>query len=228
MRNPLMVALDVDHYREAEKLIKDLHNHVDFFKVGSLYHDLMPNTIKKWKDNYGIQVFLDLKFYDIPDTVRRHCAQANRFGVDFVSVHLRGGIKMIKAALDGAKDTKVLGISVLTSEEEKELQRFGLGIRLEDYVDNLTIEGYYAGIHGVVCSVRETEHVRAMCRKDLVIVNPGIRLKEDTLDDHDRTGTPDFAIKNGADYIVMGRSILRAANPLKKVEEINELLKIQI
>ena len=223
----LCVALDVDSYDEAKKIVNELKNHAGMFKVNSLFLSEGPNIIELVK-SMGCKIFLDLKFHDIPNTVSNYARQAVRMGADVFTVHASGGFEMMKAARDAAEDEAkkldvdrpmILGITVLTSIDEKALNNDLLvDGAVEDQVGHLAKLALKAGLDGVVASPRETRMIRDECGKDFVIVTPGIRPmeedknKEKKKDDQKRTMTPREAIKEGADFIVVGRPILEAKN----------------
>jgi orotidine-5'-phosphate decarboxylase len=217
--SPIIVALDHDDVSSALSLVKTLGSVCDFYKVGSaLVHAEGEDLVRRLVGE-GKKVFLDLKFHDIPNTVERACRQASRMGVTLLTIHLSGVTEMIKAALNGAGDVKVLGVSVLTSINETTLkEEIKALLPLKEYVEHLVGLGLETGIHGIVCSARETAVLRSKWKQDFLIVNPGIRLSDDELSDQKRAETPSSAMKSGASYLVIGRPISEAKNPLEKFQ----------
>lgn len=229
----LITALDVNSVPEAIVLSKSLPN-VEWFKVGPiLYIEQGPELIKNLK-SMGKNIMLDLKFHDIPNTVEKACANAAKQGVDMLTIHLSGGKDMVNAACYGVSrgETKVLGISILTSHDSNSLSDIGMKTNyhpaVEWHVHNLINIGTECEIDGIVCSAKETATVRKMYdENDLIIVNPGIRLAKDAKGDQKRVTTPGDAASAGADFIVMGRSIYNAGVPYeaaqKAIEEISNV-----
>lgn len=227
----LIVALDVDTLEEAKRFVGILYPTVKLFKIGSqLFTACGPEAVKMVAEKGG-KVFLDLKFYDIPRTVYAAVtsgtglstsAEPTIFPVFMMTVHIKGGIDMLKKAVEGAsqkagelkiKKPLVVGVTELTSQEASE----------KDIVDAARI-AKEAGLDGVVCSTLEARKVREEFGKNFIIVTPGIRPKGSSADDQKRTATAQEAIEAGADYIVVGRPILEASNPLLAAQEIRREL----
>ncbi len=221
--SPLIVALDQSRPEEAMALVDQLGELVDFYKVGGALYLKDGLRLMSFLKQKQKRVFLDLKFHDIPNTVGKACHQAADLGVDLLTIHLSGGSEMAMAAVkavDGST-TKVLGVSVLTSMTESVLQN-ELGVRwtLAQQVQALVKLGLTSGLHGVVSSPEETLFLRQTFGKDFLIVNPGIRSGHDAMGDQKRTATPETAIKNGASYIVVGRPIIEAVDPVAATKAI--------
>jgi orotidine-5'-phosphate decarboxylase len=219
MKNKIVVALDVSTFHEAQKLIDELTGYVGVFKVGKqLFTRLGPQIVDYIKKQGG-QVFLDLKFHDIPNTVRGACHAAADLGVDLLTIHTMGGFEMMRAARQGVIDsgnmnTKVLGVTVLTSINQDVLRDdLNLKVPLGEQVIHLAKLAEMAGIHGVVASPKEITLIREHTQKDFLIVTPGIRPTWYQKDDQKRTMTPKEAVDAGADYIVIGRPITKAHEP---------------
>lgn len=220
MKNKLIVALDVDSFDKAKKLIDKLSPHVGIFKVGSeLFVSSGPKVIdyinKKRK-----KVFLDLKFFDIPNTVKRAVLSAAKHNVFMLTLHIYGGSEMLKEAASVLKGKKrrpfLIGVSVLTSTAGKNAGK---------EVIKLAKIAKAAGLDGVVCSAKETKQVKKACGKKLVVINPGIRPIWAARGDQKRVTTPKVAIENGADFIVVGRPITQARNPIMAARKIIEEIK---
>jgi len=230
-KEKLIVALDTDDLQRAQKLIKDLSPAVGVFKVGlqafSSFGPELVNHITKT----GTKVFLDLKLYDIPNTVAKAVEQIVKMDVSMITVHAHGGVKMMEAAVNAARQTAsslnkpkpiILGVTVLTSMDEKDLKDLGSSRQIKDQVIHLGQMALKAGCDGVVCSPQEIGLIRQACGKDCLIIVPGIRPKGASTDDQKRIATPEEAIKNGADYIVVGRPITQADDPLAAARGILE------
>ncbi|OLC53667.1 MAG: orotidine 5'-phosphate decarboxylase [Acidobacteria bacterium 13_1_40CM_4_69_4] len=225
----LIVALDVGSRDSALSLVAALRPKVQRFKVGmELFTTCGPPLVREILEKGG-QVFLDLKFHDIPNTVARAAVAAARLGVGMFTVHLSGGSMMARRAVDELEAhcqvyrvprPKVLGVTVLTSLSADDLEQIGVGRSVEDQVVALAELGKGAGLDGVVCSPREARIIREACGRDLLIVTPGIRPDGSEQDDQARTLTPKVALEAGADYLVVGRPIVKAADPLEAAETI--------
>ena len=228
-KEKLIFAMDVDSMEKAEGLAQKIGDYIGMVKVNSLYVREGPNVIGAM-NKYGIDVFLDLKFHDIPNTVANHVAEATKLGVKMMTVHASGSYPMMNAAAESAKETSeklgiekpyVLGITVLTSFDEDELRRMGITDRsLEEHVGALARLAKGAGLDGVVASAKETPYVRKVCGRNFLIVTPGIRPEWAAANDQKRITTPRQAIEYGADYLVVGRPIRSAENPAEAAQKI--------
>lgn len=215
----IIVALDVPTDDAAFKLIDDLGDAVRFYKVGlQLFTKFGPALVRRVKAT-GAKVFLDLKFHDIPTTVRHALRAACALGVEMTTLHLCGGGKMIAAGVAGAEggggaaSTLLLGVTVLTSSTRETLRETGVHGPVEDEVLRLAKLGVENGIRGVVASPQEITLLRQVFGKRLTIVTPGVRPAWAAANDQQRTLTPREAIAAGADYLVIGRPITAQANP---------------
>lgn len=206
---------------------------VGMFKIGSqLFTSAGPEAVRQVAQ-LGAGIFLDLKFHDIPNTVAEAVlASAAMPEVQLVNVHALGGTAMMRAAAQavsagvpmGADRTRLLAVTILTSMDEKAMREVGIGGRPKLRVVKLAKLAQEAGVDGVVASVREAKEIRKACGRDFLIVTPGVRPKDKSIaakeDDQARTATPREAIKAGADFIVVGRPILAAADPCAAAQEI--------
>ncbi len=169
---------------------------------------------------------MDLKFHDIPNTVARACRRAAELGVWMLNVHTLGGGAMLSAAREAieavAPRPLLLGVTVLTSHGQQDLQRLGLSGTVEQNVLNLAQAAYDAGLDGVVCSAQEAKPLRQRFGRDPVLVTPGIRLPDSERDDQNRILSPLEAVAQGADYLVIGRPVTQAADPYAVLDEINK------
>ena len=231
MHNKLIIALDVETAEEARGLFSRLGSQAGIFKVGSqLFTAAGPDFVREIVSKGG-RVFLDLKFHDIPNTVAAAAREAVRLGVSIFNVHAAGGGEMMRRAAEATTETaeregferpKLIAVTVLTSANAGVLAETGvLAGDVESQVKRLAELAAASGMDGVVASPHEIALVRAaVARQDFVIVTPGVRPANASHDDQKRVMTPAEAIGAGADYIVVGRAILNARDPLRAAQEI--------
>jgi orotidine-5'-phosphate decarboxylase len=226
----LIVALDVDNRGRAETLVEVLKEKVAAFKVGlELFTAWGPWAVEMVKERGG-RVFLDLKFHDIPHTVARATAQACNLGVSMLDLHASGGREMMKAAVMTAKEVArqqgkepplLLAVTVLTSLDRQMLQQeLNIPCSLGEQVVHLARMAKEAGMDGVVASPQEIGPVRSACGQDFLIVTPGVRPTWASAGDQRRILTPKEAVEAGADFLVIGRPILSAPDPVEAAERI--------
>jgi orotidine-5'-phosphate decarboxylase len=230
-QNRIIFALDVGDMGSAKSWVRKLKGHVGWFKVGlELFTAVGPDIVKLVKDN-GIQCFLDLKFHDIPNTVAGAVRSAVKTGADMMTIHLSGGRAMILAARDTAREEskalgsvkpKVVGVSVLTSLGTDDLNEIGVGKNPSDQVAHLSQLASSCNIDGMVCSAEDLPHIRRSVPESLLLITPGIRPGGSQKGDQKRIATPSFALKSGADLLVIGRPISEASDPIKAVQQIVE------
>jgi orotidine-5'-phosphate decarboxylase len=213
----VIVALDVDTTEEALKLVRELREAITFFKVGSqLFTREGPEVVRKIRAE-GVDVFLDLKFHDIPQTVIQAVRAVKDLGCRFLTVHASGGAEMMLAAQLEVKDgpTQLLGVTVLTSLDDDALRVIGFDHSVMGQTMHLARLATTCGLAGLVCSANEVGIVKSqLSNVPLKLVTPGIRLPDAEPDDQRRTMTPREAMEEGADFLVVGRPITKAANPL--------------
>jgi len=228
--SPVIVALDYDDIDEAKKLVSSLHATQCRLKVGKqMFTAFGPDWVRYLVDE-GFDVFLDLKFHDIPNTVAKAVKAASELGVWMVNVHASGGTDMISAAKDmalsAAKPPLLTAVTVLTSMDTRQYQGvYGAG-DIEDKVMSLALLSQESGADGVVCSAQEATLLRAKLNSDFCLVTPGIRPEGSSTDDQKRIMTPVEAIAAGVDYLVVGRPITKAAKPQEALAAINQSLKL--
>ncbi len=225
----LIVALDINNRDTALELVAALRPRLRRFKIGlELFTSCGPSLVQEITRDGGL-VFLDLKLHDIPNTVARAAVEATRLGVEMFTVHLAGGEMMARRAADEVEAhcrihrtprPKILGVTVLTSLEQKDLEGLGVSRPLLDQVLALATLARAAGLDGVVASPREVRAVRQACGRDLLVVTPGIRSAGSSTQDQTRAQSPREAIEAGADWIVVGRPIVAAPDPLEAAETI--------
>jgi orotidine-5'-phosphate decarboxylase len=222
--SPVIVALDVATEVEARSLIATLGDSASFYKVGlELYAGVGMNFVRELKSE-GHRVFLDLKLYDIGETVKRAVAQVVRAGADFLTIH--GSRTVLEAAVAGRDGAplELLAITVLTSFDENDLRQMGYPGTVAELVELRVRNAVDAGVNGIVCSPLEVARVRALAGTEATLVTPGVRSGGVAAGDQKRVATPAQAIADGADYLVIGRQVTRAADPrgemLRILEEI--------
>tara|TARA_Y100000590_G_C15525346_1_gene941007 strand:+ start:362 stop:1045 length:684 start_codon:yes stop_codon:yes gene_type:complete len=223
MTSPIIVALD-SNPKEALNLAQKLDPKDCNLKVGSQLFTLAGPEIIKNLNELGFNIFLDLKFHDIPNTVRKSVEASMELGVWMLNVHASGGTDMLKAAseaLKGAQNKPILlGVTILTSIDQQVLNKIGFRHNLEDQVFLLAEQCQKMGLDGIVCSPNELPALRKRFNEEFLLVCPGIRSNEEDKDDQKRTSTPSSAIKMGADFLVIGREITRDKNPTDRVRNI--------
>ncbi|NMB25814.1 MAG: orotidine-5'-phosphate decarboxylase [Firmicutes bacterium] len=228
--NPIIVALDVPSWQQAQDLVVELSPVVDFFKIGmELFTAVGPKAIRAIKAE-GCKVFLDLKYHDIPNTVKGAVGAATALGVDMMTIHASGGRTMLQAAVAGANESTkapiLLGVTVLTSIDTHVLQsELQVQAEVTDQVVHLGKLSIGSGLQGVVASPLEITNLRMALGDEAVIVTPGIRPPWDERGDQRRVATPQEAIVQGADYLVIGRPITAAKDPRAAAARIAAELK---
>lgn len=227
--SPVIVALDFASAEPALDLVSRLDPRQCRLKVGKeLFTAAGPALIEDFHGK-GFQVFLDLKFHDIPNTVAAALRSAAALGVWMLNVHASGGRKMLEAAAEAMANVStpplLIAVTVLTSMDERDYAELGYADSLHDRVKRLALLTRDCGLQGVVCSAREAATLREACGPDFALVTPGIRPAGSALDDQSRVVTPREAIANGANYLVLGRPITRADDPLHALQSINESLR---
>lgn len=219
-RERLIVALDVADPREALRLVEQLQPEVGLFKIGlQLYTAAGPALVRQVVER-GARVFLDLKLHDIPNTVAGATAAACRLGVEMLTIHTSGGRAMMDAARRAAAQAesgtrlRLLGVTVLTSLNQNDLAEVGFPAEVPELVLRLARLAQEAGLDGLVCSPREVAGLRRSGLENLLWVTPGIRPAGAPVEDQARSATAAEAVRAGASYLVVGRPILRAADPV--------------
>ena len=223
-KTELIAALDTDTLKSAENLLKKLEGRVKFFKIGSVLFTAEGPAAVDLVHKHGGKVFLDLKFHDIPNTVKGAVRNAAAMGVYSVSLHLSGGAEMVKACAELEKRPKLWGITVLTSFDEYGLFRAGYRCGIAKTVRNLAALGLDSGADGVVCSPLEAGQLRKLHGAGIKLITPGIRPAA-LGDDQKRAVTPAAAREAGSDFIVVGRPIIAAGDPAAAAAGILEDLK---
>lgn len=229
VKDKLIVALDVSNIEDAEALVEKLAPYVGAFKIGMQLFYSEGHRVIAMATSKGSQVFLDLKMHDIPNTVARACDALVLPGVFMFNLHASGGLEMMRQAANStrerAKDVGLpkpilLGVTVLTSIDADTLKSVNVAVSPEEQVVQLARLVQQAGLDGVVASPQEIRKIREACGPHFVILTPGIRPAGAAANDQKRTATPGEAVKAGADYLVVGRPITAAADPVQAAKEI--------
>lgn len=223
-KNPIIIALDVEDAQQARALIARLGDAVDFYKVGMELYAAEGMQFVRELTGDGKQVFLDLKLYDIPETVKRAVARVAQTGVRFLTVH--GSNAVMRAAVEGRGSSTLglLAVTVLTSFDQQDLADLGYPSTVAELVALRVKNAMASGIDGIVCSPLEAASVRARTGSKAILVTPGVRSRTADTGDQKRVATPEEAMAAGADYLVIGRQVTRAEDPRAEVERILESL----
>ena len=235
----IIIALDVSSVEEAEVIIGELKGIPCWMKVGmQLYYAAGPQFVLKLKE-LGYRVFVDLKMHDIPNTVKGGANSLTRLGVDMFNVHAAGGMKMMKAALEGVQEELasgqapyaeghsplLIGVTQLTSTDQKMMNdEIGIMGSVENSVLHYASQAQQAGLNGVVASPAEVIAIKQQCGQSFITVTPGIRPVGSNIGDQARVMTPSAAFAQGTDYIVIGRAVTAAVNRRAALESIIEEL----
>ena len=229
MEKRIIVALDFNAAKIALNLVDSLDPKLCRLKVGKeLYTACGPDLLKQIQ-NRGFEVFLDLKFHDIPNTVAKAVNVAGNMGVWMLNVHASGGQAMMEAAREallefGSKRPKLIAVTVLTSLVQLDLNQIGIDSSPEEQVSKLALLTRDAGLDGVVCSAAETRLLRAQLPEEFFLVTPGIRRATDAAGDQKRVLGPADAVRSGSNYLVVGRPITQADSPNEALLEFNSAI----
>ncbi len=219
MNSKIIIALDFNNRDQVFKFLEQFGDEKLFLKVGMELFYAEGNGIVEELKGLGHNVFLDLKLYDIPTTVAKSIESLGKLGVDMLTVHTSGGEAMLKAANDMASkyNINLLGVTILTSLDVDELLK--TDYQLEEIIDDLANKAQANNLYGIVCSAKD---ISALSVDQVKFVTPGIRQADDSADDQKRVMTPSGAIANGSDFLVIGRSITKASDPLAVYKKIKQ------
>ena len=222
----IIVALDYPEAKPALELVSRLQPTLCRVKIGKeLFTAAGPQIVEQCMQR-GFEVFLDLKFHDIPNTAAQACKAAASLGVWMVNVHALGGRKMMEAARDAVASSsqppRLIAVTVLTSMAQTDLADIGITATAAEMVLRLATLAQASGLDGVVCSAQEAKLLRQHCGKNFSLVTPGIRPADAASDDQSRIMTPAAALQNGASYLVIGRPVTKAADPLAALQKISQ------
>ncbi len=215
--SPIIVALDYNNEKDVLNFITQIDPTLCRIKIGKeLFTACGPKLVEKLVVS-GYDVFLDLKFHDIPNTVYNACKMASELGVWMMNVHASGGSKMLHMAHEAINESThkplLIGVTVLTSMDNTDLHEIGITDSLENHVVNLAKLAFACQLDGVVCSAHEAPAIKSNTSTEFLTVSPGIRLTHNLADDQTRIMTPKMAMQNQVDYMVIGRPITQATNP---------------
>jgi orotidine-5'-phosphate decarboxylase len=220
----IIVALDFPDESSTMKLVERINPELCRLKVGKeLFTRCGPDLVKRIVNN-GYDVFLDLKYHDIPNTVANACKAAADLGVWMINVHALGGPAMLAAArnaLPGVDSPLLIAVTILTSSSEDDLKAVGINQSAKEMVKRLALLSKEQGLDGVVCSAQEAAELKSVLGRDFILVTPGIRLPTDDAGDQKRIVSPADAVRQGSDYLVIGRPITQADDPIQKLLTIN-------
>ncbi len=215
----IFCALDFTDLKKTLDFTEIIKNNIGGIKLGlEFFSKNGPQGVEKMK-KFGLPIFLDLKLHDIPNTVKQSLKNVLSLEPDFLTVHLSGGYRMIEVLQDIKKQTKIIGVSLLTSLDNEDLKNMGINLKSNEFVEHLVKIGVNAGIDGIVSSAQEVDNLKKKFN-DLLFVTPGIRLYSDKTDDQKRTKSPKSAIASGSDLLVIGRPITESKNPVNSINEI--------
>ena len=219
-REKLIVALDYWDIDDAIRLVENLGDDVSFYKIGLGLQLAGGDRLAQSLIAQGKRVFLDYKYLDIEETIKTAVRRAAEFGVDFLTVHGVGGI--LRAAVEGRgnSDLKILCVTVLTSMDAEDVKEMGFQCNVEELVLARAKKALDAGVDGVVASAREAAEIKSATGGKLIVVTPGIRPHDSSSDDQKRIATPGAAIRDGVDYLVVGRPITKASDPKQAARNI--------
>jgi orotidine-5'-phosphate decarboxylase len=225
----IFVALDFGDEDTAKTFVKKLSPNLCGLKVGKeLFTSSGPSLIK-WIHEKGFYTFLDLKFHDIPTTVKKACRTAADLGVSILNVHALGGAKMMDAAREGVNESDnnpfLVAVTILTSHDEGSLKDIGIQGNLQQTINKLAIDAARAKLDGIVCSAQDIPLVKDTLPENFIFITPGIRLNDEK-DDQKRIMTPNDAIKNGASFLVIGRPVTLSDDPVKTLIKINDEINL--
>ncbi len=221
----IFVALDFGDEATAKTFVKKLSPNLCGLKVGKeLFTSSGPSLIK-WIHEKGFSTFLDLKFHDIPTTVKKACRAAADLGVSILNVHALGGSNMMEAAREGVNGSNnnpfLVAVTILTSHDEDSLKDIGIQGNLQQTINKLAIDAARARLDGIVCSAQDIPLVKDTLPDNFIFITPGIRFNDEK-DDQKRIMTPNDAIKNGASFLVIGRPVTLSDDPVKTLIKIND------
>ncbi len=228
LHDPLIIALDFDSAAEADTLVNTLGDAASFYKVGmELFAATGPDYVRSLTGR-GKRVFLDMKYYDIGETVKRAVRSAARTGASFLTVHAVG--QVMRAAMEGRGDSdlRLLAVTVLTSLDENDVRQMGHQCTVSELVAMRVSQAREIGIDGLVASPLEARAIRALAGPEAILVTPGVRSQGAAKGDQKRVATPADAIRDGADYLVIGRQVTRATDPVAALASIRAELQTAV
>ena len=222
IKKSIFCALDFKKISEAKKLLNIISGEIGGIKIGlEFFIANGPKVVKELK-KFNLPIFLDLKLHDIPNTVHEAIRSSIDMEPDYLSIHVAGGSEMLKKISSIKKRPKLIGITLLTSLDNKNLEEQGMNISTQQYVQKLVRIAVDSELDGVVSSPLELHLIKKITPEKFIFITPGIRLKEDEVNDQKRIATPGMAINSGASIIIIGRTITNSKDPLKTINDIKE------
>ena len=213
----IFIAIDLQNLDQTKELIYKLSPKYCGIKVGKELFTVGGPKLIEWIQKKGFEIFLDLKFHDIPNTVRNACRAAANLGVSIINVHALGGIDMMKAGKEGIENSnfspKLIGVTLLTSHNQDSLAEIGLYGSINEQILRLAKNVKSSGLDGIVCSAIDIENIKKTLPSNFIYITPGIRLEHSLKDDQKRIMTPQEAIKAGSNILIIGRPITKSNNP---------------
>ena len=227
LKKKIFCALDFSELDQTIQFTDKIKDHIGGIKIGlEFFCKNGPAGVEKMKE-FELPIFLDLKLHDIPNTVVNAFRNLESLSPDYLTVHLNGGQRMINELIKYKKKTKIIGVSMLTSLDQKDLKESGIMCDENSYVEKLVKIGVSSGIDGVVSSPREVKLLRKKF-ENLLLVTPGIRLPNENKNDQKRTETPAKAIKDGSSMLIIGRTITKSSNPILSIKKIIQNIENEI
>ena len=222
----IIVALDSNNFHDLKKIVDEIKNHVFAFKIGYEFFLNFGLDGYKFIQNKNVNIFLDLKLHDIPNTIKHSIETIANLNPYFTTIHISGGDKMQQMASLSKKNVKILGVSILTSLDDMQTEKYYNSKNINDLICKFVKYAMENKLDGIVCSPHEIKLVKKLCANNLLIVTPGIRPKNyNNNDDQKRFMTPKQAVNLGADYIVIGRPITQSSDPLSELISINSSIE---
>ena len=220
-RSLIFCAVDYTDIEESKKLISKIENFVGGIKIGlEFFSKNGPEGVLEIR-KMGLPIFLDMKLKDIPNTVKQSAKNLIELNPEYLSVHLSGGFEMLKELVSIKNNTKILGVSMLTSLYNKDLKSFGFNLSNIQYVENLAKIGDKAGIDGLISSAHELPHLKQKIKnKNIIYVTPGLRLSKNKSNDQKRIMSPGQAVRLGSSMLIIGRSITQSHDPINSINQI--------
>ena len=220
--NRVILALDSDNFKKINSILDKIKNHLYAVKIGyEFFLNFGLDGYKKIKKK-RIKIFLDLKLHDIPNTVKNGIEAISKLRAEFTTIHISGGDEMQKLAISKKGNTKILGVSILTSLDVDQIKKYYSKNKIKKLDKNFVKNAHKNNLDGVICSPKEIQIIRKLVNDKFIIITPGIRpINYKKKDDQQRTLTPKKAIELGANFIVIGRPILLSKDPLKEIRKIN-------
>jgi orotidine-5'-phosphate decarboxylase len=230
MTSPIILALDTKEIATADSWISATRDSIDIFKIGlELFLKIGIGGVKELTVKHGVQIFLDLKLHDIPNTVGAAVSSVSEVAPRFLTVHASGGKEMVEAAVKNADQTSITAVTILTSISDADLSEIGFTNNSLKSAINLAKIATMAGATSIVCSPLEVKEIRGVVPKNIILITPGVRPVGSDLGDQKRAMTPEDAMANGANFVVIGRPITSLARDSlgamsAKAEEIRKIL----